>query len=233
MGEQCLSAIHWAARRAGSVRSIRLWVRALLLLSITVPQLLVPRPAAAQEEYEIKAAMLYNLTQFVVWPASAYEAAESPVVLCVLGRDPFGRPLASVVSNKIVGGRRVEIRHVQNGAGMRVCHILYIGSSERKLLPQVLSNLRGTSVLTVGEMSRFAARGGMIQFALEDKQVHFEINLEAASGSGLKISSRLLALARIVKYQEKGSSLEICTVALEMCLVPPTVYGGRFYFERR
>lgn len=164
--------------------------------------------------------MLYNLTQFVVWPVSTYHAVQSPVVLCVLGRDPFGKPLASVVSNKIVGGRRVEIRHVQNDEGMRVCHILYIGSSERKLLPQILSNLKGTSVLTVGEMSRFAARGGMIQFALEDKQVHFEINLEVTSRSGLKISSRLLALARIVKYQEKDSSWEISTVALEVCEVP-------------
>lgn len=211
-------------RQTGSVRPAALWARGLLLLTLIVPQLLVPNRAAAQEgsagEYEIKGAMLYNLMRFVDWPASAYPAAQSPAVLCVLGRDPFGKSLASVVSDKLVDGRPVEIRRVQSGEAMRVCNILYISSSERKRLPQILAILKGTSVLTVGEMSRFAARGGMIQFALEDKQVHFDINLDAASRSGLKISSRLLALARIVKDQENDSSWEISAVTLEASAIP-------------
>jgi hypothetical protein len=195
---------------------------------------LVPKVAGAQGdsagEYEIKAAMLYNLMQFVEWPSSAYAAAQSPSVLCVLGWDPFGNSLASLVSDKVVDGHPVKIRHVKNGEQIRACHVLYVSSSERKHLAQILSNLSGASVLTVGEMSQFAERGGMVQFALEDKQVHFQINVDAASRSGLKISARLLALARVVKYESRNSSgkLDSPTDAFEVSrYVFPT---QRFFF---
>ena len=190
----------------------------LSVILLMFSQFAVPSIAAGQEEsageYEIKAAMLYNLMQFVEWPSSAYTDASSPSVLCVLGWDPFGKSLASLVSGKILDGRRVEIRHVDGGQ-TRACHVLYISSSERKHLAQILSNLSGATVLTVGEMSHFAERGGMIQFALEEKQVHFDINADAASRSGLKISARLLALARIVKYSNGNSSLESPARALD------------------
>lgn len=181
----------------------------LLAVSLISVQFAVPTVAAAQEEsageYEIKAAMLYNLMQFVEWPPSAYAAEDSPRVLCVLGWDPFGNSLASLVSDKVVDGRHVQIRHVTAGNQVRACHVLYISSSERKHLPEVFSQLSGASVLTVGEMSHFAERGGMVQFALEENHVRFEINLDAASRSDLRISARLLALARIVKFKNKDS----------------------------
>lgn len=91
------------------------------------------------------------------------------------------------------------IRHLQNDKEIRGCHILYMSSFERKTAAQVLSTLNGSSVLTVGEMTKFAAHGGMIQFSLEDHQVRFDSNLDAASRARLKISSKLLALAEIVK----------------------------------
>lgn len=189
-------------------------MRILLVALLLSAQLLAPKAAAAQGdsagEYEIKAAMLYNVMQFVEWPSSAYTDANSPSVLCVLGWDPFGNSLTSLVSDKVLDGRHVEIRHVANSEQIRACHVLYISSSERKHLAQILSNLSDATVLTVGEMSHFAERGGMIQFALEEKQVHFDINADAASRSGLKISARLLALARIVKYS--NSSLERAAV---------------------
>jgi hypothetical protein len=83
---------------------------------------------------------------------------------------------------------------VQNVKEIRGCQVLYISSSEKKDIVQLLSTLKGASVLTVGEMAQFAARGGMIQFSLEEKQVRFDINLEEASQAGLKISSKLLTL---------------------------------------
>jgi uncharacterized protein DUF4154 len=171
-----------------------------------------PGIAAGQQdsagEYELKAAMLHNLTRFVEWPTSAYADAQAPTVLCILGQDPFGSSLASIVSRQAVNGRRTEIRHISNDKEIRGCHVLYISSSERKSIVAILSTLKGASVLTVGETAQFAARGGMIQFSLEEKQVHFEINLEAASEADLKISSRLLVLARIVKDQSKNPSRE-------------------------
>ena len=177
-------------------------LRLSLVFCLLVSSMIL-RTAAGQggsaEEYELKAAMLYNLTQFVEWPASAYPNPQAPILLCIIGRDPFGSALTSVALKKAVNGRPLLIFHPQIDKDVRGCQILYISSSERKTTPQIFSTLDGASVLTVGEMTQFAANGGMIQFSLADQQVHFDINLEAASRAGLKISSKLLVLAQIVK----------------------------------
>lgn len=182
-------------------------LRGLLRLSLVfcLAQSFTPRIAAGQRdatgEYEVKAAMLYNLTRFVEWPPSAYPGPQAPIQMCILGRDPFGSTLASIVLKQTVNGRPVMIRHSQNDAGIRACHLLYISSSERKTVIQIFATLKGSSVLTVGEITQFAAHGGMIQFSLEEQQVRFDINLDAVARAGLKISSRLLVLARIIKDQ--------------------------------
>ena len=167
------------------------------------------QPTSAQKdqvgEYELKAAILYNLSRFVEWPASAYADSQAPTVLCILGRDPFGNSLKTLGQKQDANGRSVSIRQLNTENGIRDCHVLYISTSERKTIAQILSKLKGSSVLTVGEMSQFAAQGGVIQFTLEDKQVHFQINLDAASRMELKISSRLLVLARIVKDQGRNA----------------------------
>lgn len=155
--------------------------------------------AGSVEEYELKAAMLYNLTQFVEWPASAYPNPQGPILLCILGRDPFGSFLTSTVLKQTVNGRHLLILHPLHDSEARGCHVLYISSSERKITTQIFSTLNGSNVLTVGEMTDFAAHGGMVQFSLQEQQVHFEINLDVASRAGLRISSRLLMLAHIVK----------------------------------
>ncbi|HKW63972.1 MAG TPA: YfiR family protein [Candidatus Acidoferrum sp.] len=201
---------HWReSRLAGrAARALRLD----LLLCLVLALVFVPETALAQDsagEYELKAAMLLNLTRFVEWPASAHADAQTPMVLCILGRDPFGDSLTSIASNPGASGRAVQIRRIAHGKEIRGCHVVYISSSERKDIAQILARLKGTSVLTVGEMAQFAARGGMIQFSLEEKQVRFEVNLEAASESELKISSRLLVLARIVKEQSKNPDGEV------------------------
>jgi hypothetical protein len=167
-----------------------------------------PYITVAQEnavgEYELKAAILYNLTNFVEWPVSAYPDSSAPTIVCVLGRDPFGGALTNSIAKEAGKGRPVDVRRVQPGKEIRDCHVLYISSSERKTVGQIFSTLKGTNVLTVGEMSQFAANGGMVQFTLVDRQVQFEINVDAASHGELKISSRLLALARIVHEQSSG-----------------------------
>src|SRR5690348_14171777 len=201
-------------RRGSNVPSCfeRSLLRVVLAFCLVLVHAFTPGGAAGQQdsagEYELKAAMLYNLTRFVEWPASAYADAQAPTVLCILGQDPFGGSLASIVSKQAVNGRRTEIRHISNDKETRGCHVVYVSSSERKNIVPILSTLKGASVLTVGEMAQFAVRGGMIQFSLEEKQVRFEINLEAASEADLKISSRLLVLARVVKEQNKNSSME-------------------------
>ena len=142
--------------------------------------------------------MLYNLTNFVQWPDSAYPDRRAPIVLCILGQDPFATSLVSTIPKEIDNGRPMLMRHLQSDKETRGCHILYISTSERKTAAHIFSTLNGSSTLTVGEMTQFAARGGIIQFSMEDQHVRFDINLEAASRAGLRISSKLLALAQIV-----------------------------------
>lgn len=196
------------------------------MLCLVLTFVFLPETALAQDsagEYELKAAMLFNLTRFVEWPAAAYADAQAPTVLCILGRDPFGDSLTSIAASQGGGGRTVQIRRIFNGKEVRGCHVVYISSSERKNIAQILTTLKGTSVLTVGEMAQFAARGGMIQFSLEEKQVRFEVNLEAAADSNLKISSRLLVLARVVKDPNKNPAREgsaLCLPSFEFAAAP-------------
>jgi uncharacterized protein DUF4154 len=189
-------------------------------------------PASAQRdqvgEYELKAAILYNLSRFVDWPPSAYADSQAATVLCVLGQDPFGDSLKTLGQKQDSNGRPITIRRLKNENGIRECHVLYISTSERKRVVQIISRLKGSNVLTVGEMSQFAAQGGIVQFTLEDKQVRFEINLDAASRMTLKISSRLLVLARIVKDQrlDTGKTGELAAAA-------PTTMASAFFLEKR
>ena len=175
----------------------------LVPLVFCLVNVVVPRTATGQrdsvDEYKLKTAMLYSLINFVEWPDSAYSDRQAPIQLCILGRDPFESSLTSTALQETANGRSVFVRHLQNDKEVRGCQVLYISSSERKIAERILSTLTGSSVLTVGETTQFAEHGGMIQFSLEDQRVHFEINLDAASRAGLKISSKLLALAQIVK----------------------------------
>ena len=189
------------------------------LLAVAGALAVSAQPASAQRdqvaEYELKAAILYNLSRFVEWPPSAYPDSQAPTVLCILGQDPFGDALKTLGQKEDANGRPVSIRQLKNDNEIRDCHVLYISTSERKSVVPILARLKGSSVLTVGETSHFAVQGGIIQFTLEDKQVRFEINLDAASRVALKISSRLLVLARIVKDQERkpDSTGELATAA--------------------
>lgn len=174
-----------------------------MLASLLVVSWAIPASTAGQQEsageYELKAAMLRNLADFVEWPAAA-QNRQGPTVLCILGRDPFGGALTALPpAGRPVRSRSVSVRYLQNEADTQGCHILYISSSERKTAAEICLALKASTVLTVGEMAQFAEQGGMIQFSLEDQRVRFRINLNAASSVGLRISSRLLALATIVR----------------------------------
>jgi hypothetical protein len=166
-------------------------------------------PAAAQDyqssEYELKAAILFNLIKFVEWPTTAYSGPDAPTVMCTLGRDPFGPALNGFADGSTVNGRPLLVRRLQHDADAHGCHLLYISSSERKILPQILRAIADAGIVTVGEMGQFAIQGGVIQLIVEDRQVHFEVNLDAASHGDFRISSKLLALARIAPSQTKGS----------------------------
>jgi hypothetical protein len=176
-------------------------VRASLMLTIIATMASSFLQARGQNvgEYTVKAAFLYNFAKFVEWPADSMGGGGSPLVLGVLGDDPFGAAIDQVVAGKTANGRQLVVRRFKWGQDLKQCHILFISSSERKRLAEILGALRGASVLTVGDMDQFGQQGGMIQFVIEQSRVRFEINIGAAQNARLKISSKLLALARNVK----------------------------------
>lgn len=154
-------------------------------------------------EYQVKAAFLYNFAKFIEWPDAAFDDTTSPFIIGVLGEDPFGITLEQAVSGKTIRGRKLVIRRFIRGQLVNA-HILFISSSEEKNLGQILENMRGSNILTVGNMERFARGGGAINFVMKGNKVRFEINIAAAERVGLKINSRLLRLAKIVDGKDSA-----------------------------
>ena len=188
-------------------RSFAVTVFALLLivpgaLAATLPQ--AQPQSEPLTEYQIKAAFLYNLAKFVEWPGDPLSDSQAPIVLGIVGEDPFGKALDAVILGKTVNGRGLVVRRLGRGGDLRTCRILFISSSEKRHLAQILESLKGSSVLTVGEADGFVQSGGVIQLLLEESRVRFEINPDAAARARLKISSKLLALARIVADGRRG-----------------------------
>lgn len=161
------------------------------------------RPAASDRtlvtsEYAVKAAFLYNFAKFVEWPADAFRSPREPMVLCLLGEDPFGPELDQTVGGKTVLGRQLVVRRLAKLAGLEECRILFVSSSEGRRLDQVFAAVGGRAVLTVGEEETFGRAGGIISFVVRQSRVRFQIDLAAADRAGLSISSQLLELAEVV-----------------------------------
>lgn len=154
--------------------------------------------AAAYGEYEVKAAFLYNFVRFVEWPQEAFAGAGEPLRVCVLGRDPFGETLDRALGGKTVQGRALEVLRVGGMGEARGCHVLFVGDPEGRDPGSLLVVLGDAAVLTIGEAPGFARAGGTIQFVIEESRVRFEINAGAAERAHLRISSKLLGLARSV-----------------------------------
>lgn len=156
-----------------------------------------PLLAEANLEYPVKAAFLFNFTKFVDWPADAFAGEKSPLTLCLYGSDPFGRSLDDLVANETLGGRPIAVRRVGRGGDLKSCHVLFFSRSERERQAEVLSSLRGAPVLTVGETASFLTDGGLVNFYIEANKVRFAVDLGAVEKARLKISSKLLRLARV------------------------------------
>jgi YfiR/HmsC-like len=162
--------------------------------------LIPPFPCHAADEpleYEVKAAFLLNFTKFIEWPASAFESPDSPLSICILGDDPFGSTLDQIVAGEIVAGRRVAAQRIKRAPPAQFCQVLFVNASDKDA-PKMLRGL-GPGVLTVGEGATFLHDGGMIAFAIENRRVRFDINRTAAENAGLKLSSKLLSVARVVE----------------------------------
>jgi hypothetical protein len=153
------------------------------------------------DEYQVKAFFLYNFARYVEWPTETFKAANDPIVICILGQNPFGGALEQAVAGKLLGARPFVVRQISE-TPPGCCHILFVNSSERRRFRSMAGRLRGSAVLSVGETPGFTADGGIINFKLENGKVRFEIDIEAAGREHLRISSKLLSLAQIAKRAE-------------------------------
>lgn len=176
-------------RRAAAI------VAALLALAAAPGRAQTP---AAPTEYQVKAVFLFNFSQFVDWPATSFADGRSPLVIGVLGADPFGATLDEIVRGETVNGRQLVIRRYQSVEEVDACHILFIDSSQDEQLDAVLAALKGRNVLTVGDFTGFARRGGVIRFATVGNRIRLHVNLAAAQEAKLTISSKLLRPAQVL-----------------------------------
>jgi len=149
-------------------------------------------------EYEVKAAFLYNFAKFVEWPAGAFASQDSPFSIAVVGDDPFGPALDKVVAGKAIDGHRITLKRFRRAADIQTCHVLFVSQSEKGNWARIHSALGTSSTLTVSDIHPFVQRGGMIQFILEARKVRFDICDDAGARAHLKMSSKLLQLARNV-----------------------------------
>jgi hypothetical protein len=160
-------------------------------------------PSAAREpapEDAVKAAMLYNFVQFVRWPDSV-APPEKELVLGILGRDPLQEWLLDLAAtgNRKGALKTVQIDSLQELRALRhKLQVLYVGRTARQDLQTLLSALDGAPVLTVSDDELFIKQGGMMNFVRQNSRIRFDLNLDAASSSRLKISSRLYGLARLI-----------------------------------
>jgi len=184
------------ARTAGSWRSAIRSGWLVLLLCVSPAAWTAPAPAALA--VQVEAIFLFNFTQFVDWPADAFATEHAPLVIGVLGDDPFGTYLDDTVQGETVNGRPLTVQRYHGLEEIKTCHVLFIGRAENGRLKETLTALKGRSTLTVGDAEDFTRSGGMIQFATVENKIRLRINLEAARSARLTISSKLLRPAEIV-----------------------------------
>ena len=177
--------------------------------------------SAQSREYQIKAAFLYNFIKFVDWPEEKMADSNEPIIIGIIGKSPFGNAFEPLKAKKIKG-RSVVVKRfkgfekLKKSSGknetelgrkieaLRKCHLLFICSSEKKNLKEIINSVKDHSVLTIDGMEGFLEAGGIIKFLVEEKKIHFEINVTASKRAKLKIRSQLLRLAKKV-VKEKPS----------------------------
>jgi hypothetical protein len=154
----------------------------------------------------VKAAFLYNFAKFVEWPDGTFANSTSTFTVCVVGKDPFGKALDDAILSKRIADRVTTLARAKRIQDLPECQILFVSASDSPQLSEILHVLHGHRALVVGESENFAGSGGAIQFVIEANRVRFAINTDAVDRSGLKISSKLLALATIVHDSAAGGN---------------------------
>lgn len=155
--------------------------------------------AEVAKEYQIKAVFLFRLAQFVDWPTNAFANEKSPIIIGVIGDDPFGESLDLAVQGETAHGRPLKVQRFGRLSEIRECHVLYISTSETARVMEITKSLSARSILTVSDIQEFMIKyNGMIRFLTENNKVTIRINSETAKSAGLTLNSRLLRMADVV-----------------------------------
>jgi hypothetical protein len=172
--------------------------RHILWLLLIMGSLTEVGRAQVADEYEVKAAFLYNFTKFVEWPAAA--APSTTFVICILGDDPFESVIDRLTVGKTVNGRALQVRRLKEPDDARQqCQIVFVGASDKSRATKLIETTRGTPVLTVGESRDFVRMGGLFFLSTETGRVSVVISGTATQAAGLKVSAKLMTLATIFK----------------------------------
>jgi len=180
-------------RYPGGPSKLRSFIAFLLLTG----HLVSAAQGVPSREYELKAVFLFNFTQFVEWPASSFSSDQGPIVIGILGKNPFGAYLEEIVSGEKVNGHAVTVQYYNNVEEIKACHVLFINLADIKKTERVVEALKGQNILTVSDAMDFSEQGGMVRFFTRDNKIKIQINLEASKAASLTISSKLLRLAEI------------------------------------
>lgn len=174
------------------------WIAFLLSALCLLHPLDVPAqtPADPAREYDVKAVFLFNFTRFIEWPESAFATTNSPLVIGVLGPDPFGAILDRTVRDEQVRGRPLEVRRFARPKDVSDCHLLFIVGMDSDRVGEMIRRAQGRPILTVSDDPSFSHAGGMIAFRTVGGRVRFRINAEPARAAGITISSKLLSLGQ-------------------------------------
>lgn len=180
------------------------WKRTLLSLCMLLA--LITAGAARSDsapvnatEYQVKAAYLYNFGRFIEWPADSPLSKSNSFLYCVLGQDPFGNALDTILSGEKIQGKSAVAKRVSRPEDALDCHVLFVSASEDAHLKQIIDIIDSKGVVTVSDLPKFSEQGGMIQFVNEGGRVRFEINLKAAQDARLTLRSELLKVAAEVR----------------------------------
>ena len=175
--------------------------RNLILIAALLATVCVAAPRAIAQDgrdYDVKAAYLYNIVNFVTWPPDAFTGPSDPLHVCIYGMDPFGPLLDRAMQGGTANMRPIIVMRVSDANGLAPCELVFLPGSNTDRIDQAVRVTAQRPVLTVGEAPDFLRRGGMILLVVDGGRIRFDVNLPAASARGLTLSSRLLQVARTV-----------------------------------
>jgi hypothetical protein len=180
--------------------SVTLWICSIfmgVICAIGIRSSDVYAQESKPGEYQVKAAFLYNFIKFVEWPDDR-NTRTGIINICVLGENPFDDAFDSI-QGETVGNRKFRIKRFRTRQHIDDCQVLFISRSEREDIENILATVKGLNILTVGDIEGFAQKGVILNFYIENNRVRFEINLNSLRRSGLRISSKVMHLARIIE----------------------------------